>query len=140
MNKTLEQWIALYDKKIPEKFKRDERFELFYLPEKGFAEIIDTGKMVVINQMCGELKFWREVAEKISRRRGYKIAGTICVRPILPYLRLAGFKIEQTVETIYGDRYFCADKHTGQRARVSPTSTGDYLITWGVTTDDRIPI
>ena len=42
MKKTLEEWIALYNRKNYEEFKRDEKFELFYLPEKGFAEIADT--------------------------------------------------------------------------------------------------
>ena len=37
--------------------------------------------MIIVNQMCGEFKFWRGVAEDLSRAYGYKIAGTICIRP-----------------------------------------------------------
>ncbi|MBQ4403216.1 MAG: hypothetical protein II857_02280 [Selenomonadaceae bacterium] len=45
------------------------------MPEKGFAEIADSGAMIIVNQMCGEFKFWREVAEKLSQRCGYKVVG-----------------------------------------------------------------
>ena len=47
--KTLEEWIALYNKKNYEEFKRDKRFELFIIPEKGFAEIRDSGSMIIVN-------------------------------------------------------------------------------------------
>lgn len=136
MSRTLAQWIALYIKKTHEEFKRDRRFELFYLPEKGFAEIMDSGKMIVIHQMCGELKFWREFAEKIARRLGYKVAGTWCIRPIRPYIRLAGFEIEHIEETAMGDRFYCRDKRTGQWGLASPAGKGTYYVTWGVAADD----
>lgn len=136
MSRTLAQWIALYNKKISDGFKRDERFALFYLPEKGFAEIMDTGKMVVINQLCGELNFWRHVAEKISRQLGYKVAGTICIRPIRPYLRLAGFEIERVEETPQGDRFFCRHKISGQWGQASPAGKNTYYITWEVAVDE----
>lgn len=136
MNKTLDEWIALYNKKNYEEFKRDEKFGLFYLPEKGFAEIVDSGKMIIVNQMCGEFKFWRDVAEKLSRHRGYKVAGTICIRPILAYIRLAGFKIDRIEETNLGDRYFCTDKRTGQKGQASPAGKDTWFITWEVTADD----
>ena len=136
MNKTLDEWIALYNKKNYEEFKRDEKFGLFYLPEKGFAEIVDSGKMIIVNQMCGEFKFWRDAAEKLSRHRGYKVAGTICIRPILAYIRLAGFKIDRIEETNLGDRYFCTDKRTGQKGQASPAGKDTWFITWEVTADD----
>ena len=136
MSKTFEQWVELYNQKNWDKFKRDERFEIVYTPEKGFAEIGDTGKMIVVNQMCGEFKFWRDVAEKASRASGYKVAGTICIRPILPYIRLADFQINRIEETKLGNRYFCTDKHTGQKGQASPAGKGTYFITWEVTADD----
>lgn len=136
MSKTLEQWVALYNKKIPEGFKRDERFAFFYLSDKGFAEIGDTGKMMIINQVCGDLKFWRGVAEKMARHMKYSHAGTICIRPILPYIRLAGFEIERIEKTDGGDRYFGFDKRTGQKGQASPAGKGTYYVTWEVTTDE----
>ena len=133
MSKTLEEWIALYNKKNYEEFKRDKKFGLFYLPEKGFAEIADTGKMIIVNQMCGEFKYWRDVVEQMSRASKYKVAGTICIRPILPYIRLAGFKIDRIEGTKQGNRYFCTDKNTGQKGQASPAGKDTWLITWEVT-------
>lgn len=129
----MNKWIERYNKKIPEGFKRDERFALFYLPEKGFAEIADTGKMVVVNQVSGELKFWRNVAEKIARRRGRSHICTFCSRSILPYLRLAGVKINKTVATEFGTAYFFEDKNTGQKGQAKPANDGSYFIVWEVT-------
>ena len=137
MSKTMEHYVALYNKKNPEGFKRDKRFEIFYSPEKGFAEIGDMSDMLIVNQMCGEFKFWRELVEKMSRESGYKIAGTICIRPILPYIRLAGFQIDRIEETKIGNRYFCTDKNTGQKGQASPAGKGTYLITWEMMTHEH---
>ena len=136
MSRTLEQWIAFYDKKIREGFKRDERFELFYLPERGFAEIMATDKMIVINQLCGELKFWREFAEKLAKKIGYTHVGTLCIRNIEPYLRLVGFVPYKVEDTAQGNRYFCRDKHTGQKGQASPAGKDTYYITWEVAASD----
>lgn len=137
MNKTLEEWIDFYEKKTKEKFERDKRFELFYLPEKGFAEVVDTGKMLWVNQMCGEFKFWRAFVEKISKKCGYSHAGTFCIRHIKAYIRMAGFVPYRIEETEQGNRYFCADKNTGQQGQASPAGKGTYYITWEVTANDR---
>ena len=136
MSKTLEQWIALYNKKIPEGFKRDARFALFYLPDRGFAEVMATDKMVIVNQMCGEFKFWRSFAEKLARQFNFTHAGTICIRNVEAYIRMAGFVPYQIEQTAQGNRYFCRDKHTGQRGQASPAGKGTYYITWEVTTDE----
>ena len=136
MSKSLEQWIALYNKKTGEQFERDKRFELFCLPEKGFAEIADTGKMIWVNQMCGDFKFWRHFVEDLSRKFAYSHAGTICIRHIKAYIRMAGFVPYRIEQTEQGDRYFCTDKHTGQKGQASPAGEGTYYITWEVTTDD----
>ena len=132
MNRTLEQWIALYNKKIPEGFKRDERYTLFFLPEKGFAEILASGKMIIVNQMCGEFVFWRALAEILARKFGYKHAGTICIRNVRAYIRMAGFVPYEIEKTAQGDRFFCTDKRTGQKGQASPAGKGTYYITWEV--------
>ena len=133
MNKTLEQWIALYNKKIPEGFERDKRFELFYLPNKGFAEVMDSGKMVWVNQMCGDFKFWRDFVEKVTQKLGYSHAGTLCIRNVKAYIRMAGFTVDRIEKTAQGDRYFCTDKHSGQKGQASPAGKDTYYITWEVT-------
>ena len=135
-SKTLEEWIELYNKKVPEGFKRDKRYSLFYLAEKGFAEFGDSGTTIVVYQMCGELKFWRFFAETLARKLGYKSIGTIAVRHIKPYLRLTGFVPYKIEKTPQGDRYFCTDKNTGQKGQASPAGEGTYYITWEVPPDE----
>lgn len=128
----LEEWIELYENKANERFERDERFELFYLPEKGFVEIMDTGKMVWVNQLCGEFKFWRDFIERVTRKLGYSHAGTLCIRHIKAYLRMAGFAPYKVEVTEQGERYFCVDKNTGQKGQASPAGKNTYYITWEV--------
>ena len=137
MSRTLEEWIALYNKKIPEGFKRDERFELFYLPEKGFVEVADAGTMIIVYQLCGEFKFWRDFVEKLSREFGYTYAGTLVVRNIKPYIRMAGFVPYRIEKTDLGERFFCRDKHTGQRAEVTPVNETTYCVTWEVNANEE---
>ena len=64
------QWIAKYERKTGEKFERDERFELFFLPEKGFCEIGQLKDMLVANQCCGDLLFWRDKINSAARKAG----------------------------------------------------------------------
>lgn len=135
--KTLEEYIAQYNKKAPIPFERDERYELHFNPEHGFCEIGDNGRMIIAKQMCGDLFFWRKAIEEISRLNGYPYAGTYCVRNIRAYIRLAHFSIDKIVETEDGTRYFCHDKQTGQYGQASPAGKFDngataYYITWEV--------
>lgn len=132
----MNKWIELYNKKVPAGFKRDERFTLFYSQKKGFAEIADTGKMVVVNQVCGDLKFWRKFTERLVRQLGYTHAGTITCRPILPFLRLSGVSVDDVEETEFGNRYFFTDKRTAKKGRASPTDEGSYCVTWEVGADE----
>lgn len=135
MNKTLEEWIERYENKTNEWFERDERFELFYLPEKGFVEIMDTGKMVWVNQLCGDFNFWRDFIERLTQKLGYSHAGTLCIRNIKAYLRMAGFIPYKVEETEQGERYFVTDKHTGQKGLASPAGEKTYYVTWEVATN-----
>ena len=137
MSKTLEEYIELYNKKVPEKFKRDERYELFYLPAYGFCEIGVTDKMIVANQLCGNIRFWRSILEKVAKISNVSVIGTYCIRNIIPYIKVAGFSIRGSEETKEGRRYFCEDFETGQKGWASPAwlmpnGKRAYYITWEV--------
>ena len=69
--------------------------------KKGFTEVMDTGKMILVYQV------------KIARRLGYKRAGTLCCRKIKAYLRMAN-----------------AVQHTGLEIEAAPLNDGLYCITW----------
>ena len=115
MSKTLEEWIALYEKKTGEEFKHDERFAFFYLPDKGFCEIADFGgKMLFVGQTSGDGHFWRDFTEKLARKLNIKVCGTICIRKeSRAYIRLFGYKIDKVDEENGLKRYYCTSKNGG---------------------------
>lgn len=134
---TLQEWIERYNKKTPEPFKRDERFELFYLPDKGFCEVGQDGDMVIIHQLCGDARFWKDKVSEMARKIGAKTCGTWCIRKeIKAYIRLFEYRIIE--EELLPDglrRYLCEHKDNGKEGLVSPAfrfKSGEqaYFITW----------
>lgn len=137
---TLDEWKAIYEQKTGKTFEPQTGFKLFYYPERGFAEIgIDTNaKMVICYQLCGDGFFWRRLIEFLSVNMGYPVAGTICIRRIVPYIRFWGYKIESKEEVPGATpRYFCKNKE-GKWLQCSPAwqdeKTGEfaYWMTWEV--------
>ena len=135
---SLAAWIERYDAKAPEPFQRDARFALYYLPARGFAEVGSVGDMLVIWQLAGDARFWKEKVSVAARGAGYPRCGTLCIRPaIRAYIRLFGYSIERTEQTKDGRaRYHCRHKKTGKAALVSPaftykrTGQPAYFVTW----------
>ena len=118
--RSLEEWIEFYNRKVPYPFKRDERFKLLYRPEKGFCEIGYSGDMAIAKATCGDILFWRKVIENFARELNLNKCGVVTCRSILPYIRVAGFKVDREVETSKGIKYYCTEKKTGQKAQCSP--------------------
>ena len=134
---TFDEWVEKYNKKTPEPFKRDERFLLYFLPDKGFCEVGQTENMVIINQLCGDARFWKAKISEMARKIGIKKCGTWCIRQqVKAYIRLFGYKIVKTEDTADGlPRYYCIDKE-GKEGLMSPAfrykSGGEqaYFVTW----------
>lgn len=136
----LDDWIKKYNSKTEEPFKRDYRFLLCSLPEKGFCEIgkSQEGNMYIINQLCGDARYWKSKVDEVARKTGVKMCGTWCIRPeIYAYIRLFGYKIIEDHELEDGSRKIIAvHKKTGKKGWVSPgyryTESGHtaYLVTW----------
>lgn len=138
-NKTLDEWIEFYNRKAGgDKFHRDERYAMYYLPDKGFCEIGATQDMVIIHQLAGDARFWRDKASDLAQKLGYKMCGTWCVRKeIKAYIRLFGYEIMTTEDLADGlKRYICRHKKTEKHGLVSPAyKDGDiqaYFVTWEV--------
>lgn len=138
---TLNEYIKKYEQKTKEKFKPKEGFKLFYLPERGFCEIAITqkNKMLMIYQLCGDGKFWRDFALVLAQTLKIKKFGTICIRKnIEAYIRLWGFKITKKEPLNDGSFIYKAENKEGNKARISPirihedTSRISYLVTWEV--------
>ena len=135
---TLDEWIARYDKKTPEPFKRDERYNFFFLPDKGFCEVGRVGTLVVINQLAGDARFWKKHVTDMARETGAKACGTWCIRKaILAYIRLFGYRIYKTEETTDGRKRYYGIDDEGKKGLASPAfvyedGTQAYFITWEV--------
>lgn len=133
---TLDQWIEKYNKKTPVKFERNEKYDFFFLPDKGFCEVGMTNDMVIIHQLCGDARFWKEKVSEMARKIGAKKCGTWCIRQAIhAYIRLFGYKVYKTEETTEGlDRYYGIDNN-GKKGLMSPAfrfETGEqaYFVTW----------
>ena len=137
--KTFNEWVCVYNAKTPEPFRRDERYVLFFRPDKGFCEIGQTQDMLIINQLCGNARYWKDTLDSVARKTNIKTAGTWCIRPaVLAYIRLFGYMVEHSEELPDGlRRYYCRHKITGKQGLVSPAfkyKTGEqgYFVTWEV--------
>ena len=136
--KTLEEWIAHYEKKTKTKFKQDPRAKLLFDPEKGFAEIGVLKNMVVIGQLSGDAKYWKKFAEEIARRCKISNLGTWCCRNIEAYIKFFNVEIEEIEDA--GEnlkRYHGKFKDTGKPALFSPRSRNEagnvvYMVTWEI--------
>lgn len=139
MGKSFAEWVALYNKKTPEPYQRDERFELFYDAEHGFCEVGQSGKMMIINQLAGDGRFWKEKVSEAARAVGIHMCGTWCIRKaIRAYIRLFGYRIEWE-EDVGGLPRFHAKDAEGRKGLASPAfryndkdKTQAYFITWEV--------
>lgn len=136
--KTLEEWIAIYEKKTGTEFKAEPRARLKFEPEKGFAEFGVYKDMVVIGQTCGDAKYWKNLGEAIARQLGLNHLGTWCCRKIEPYIKLFGVEILKVEDAGEGlKRYHCRQKETGKSAMFSPRSRNSagqvvYHVTWEI--------
>ena len=111
MGRTLDEWIERYNKKVPNGFKRDERFALFYLPDKGFCELVATDKMMILGQVGGDGRFWKEHAEQWARELGLKVCGTYFTRKeAQAYIKLFSFKNVSVEEKDGFKRYRCTSE------------------------------
>ena len=136
--KTFEEWVALYEKKTGVPFKRQELCQLVFFPDRGFAEFAALKDMIVIHQLCGDAKFWKQVAEVLAMEHNMNHLGTWCIRDIEPYIKLFNAEVERVEELPDGlKRYHCRFKDTGKWALCSPRFKMDngqigYMVTWEI--------
>lgn len=107
----LGEWIKRYEEKTGDKFLLPKGFQLYFLPERGFAQFkIDfEGSILMIYQACGDAKFWRDVGELMCIMNNIDHISTICTVNIDAYIRIFGWK-PYNVENVNGQkRYHCYD-------------------------------
>lgn len=109
---SLKEWIKIYEDKTGDTFGIPEGYRFFYMAERGFASMKPDFKtrLMVVYQVCGDGKFWRDFAEMtFAVPLGLDAVCTICTRPIKPYIRGFGWEIldEQCKDGQY--RFLCQD-------------------------------
>lgn len=109
--KSLREWIDIYEKKTEDKFGVPEGFRLIYLAERGFAQYkLDiNGKLIMVAQLCGDAKFWKDFLEMTYAHVGFDAIGTLCTRHIKPYIRGFGWDILTEQVKDGQQRFLCQD-------------------------------
>jgi len=135
---TLDEWIAKYNKKSPEPFRQDTGYSMYFTEDKGFCEIGFTGDMVIINQLCGDGRWWKQTVDRLAQDVNIHHGGTWCVRSaVRAYIRLFGYRIVEIEHLSDGaERYHCLDKYN-REGLVSPAfkyddGTQAYFVTWEI--------
>ena len=137
MTKSIEEWIKTYEKKTGDTYNCPKDFDLYWLPERGFAQYRFFDGILIVYQLCGDIHFWYDLAKLICLAKGGHAVSTVSILPILPYLRLLKFKVEKDEEKDGHHRYFCHDE-SGRKVIATYKNTGDdgtdaYFVTCYVT-------
>lgn len=124
MMKSLEEWIQRYEEKTGDEFMLPAGFQLWWLPNRGFAQMRLYEDLVIVYQLCGDIHFWYDIACLIAMMNGAKAVSTISTVSIRPYLRLLHFKVKQTEEKEGKYRFLCEDMY-GRKVVATYRSTDD---------------
>lgn len=112
-------WQAFYEQKTGDKYFCPEGYQVYFLPERGYCQFKIADTMLLIYGLCGDGKFWRDLAEVLAVDLGLKALGSICTRKPLPYIRFWGWQIESMEEKDGFTRYWCRD-NDGRRVVLTP--------------------
>lgn len=119
---TLKEWIKKYEEKSGEKHVNPAGFETLYDKDKGYAQIKKDGKFLIVYEVCGDGKYWRDRAEKAALEKDCSWLFTICVRNILPYIRLMESKLleKTTLPNFHNAIKGCGINHLGNKLIIMP--------------------
>ena len=128
--KALAEYIAFYEKHTGEAFAFKQPFSFYYSPEHGFCEYLPEGDTLYIWQMCGDGKFWINLALKVCREFKLKYICSYVVRKPLPFIRNLGFKIVMK-QNNHGYLRYRGKNKDGEY--LNATQFGDrFIFTWEV--------
>lgn len=133
---SLKEWIKIYEDKTGDTFGVPEGYRFFYMAERGFASMKPDFKtrLMVVYQVCGDGKFWRDFAElAFAVPLGLDAVCTICTRPIKPYIRGFGWEILDEQQKGGQYRFLCQDS-SGRPVMIThkdvqPSGLPEYWVT-----------
>ncbi len=124
MIKTLEEWVDKYETERDDPMVCPKGFDMYWLPERGFAQYKFVDGILVVYQLCGDIQFWFDLAKLICLAKGGHAVSTVSILPIKPYLRLLKFRIVKDEEKDGKHRYYCKDE-SGRKVIATYKNTGD---------------
>ena len=109
-NLSLKQWADIYVAKTGDEIGLLPGFRTYYLPNRGFAcmKVDYESKMVIIDKVSGDGKFWRDMAEVcMAQANDLDVIATTCTRNLLSYMRNFDAELLDTeiVEHPFSNKY-----------------------------------
>ena len=92
---TPEEWGKWYEEKTGDQFTLPEDYTIMYHERRGLMafKLATESKMLVIEYVIGDGRFWYDVAEMIAMKNGLPYIATICTRSVYAYIRFWKYKI-----------------------------------------------
>lgn len=143
--RSFEDWCELYKIKTGDEITVPPGFTVNFLESRGICIMKPDTKtgIFTIFDLCGDAKFWRDLADMYCRQNGLKCISTICTRKIEPYIRFWGWKILKAENINNQKRFICKD-HLGRYVVIthkginSVSHRPDYWVTEYVTYDKPV--
>ena len=92
---TPEEWVRWYEEKTGDTFTLPDGYSVNYHLHRGImvCKPVVEEKMLVIEYVIGDGKFWYDVAEMLALQNGLRYIATICTRDVYAYIRFWGYRI-----------------------------------------------
>lgn len=119
MKKTLQEWLKYFEDNsdYPNGWNKPGPYpkgsKMFWDPEKGYVVLIrdEETKMLVVVEVCGEVKHWVELAVAFAKQLNFDKVGGKFGKHIKPYLKDLGAEVVKINTDENGlSRYVCKDK------------------------------
>lgn len=129
-SRSLQEWIAKYEQKTGEEVVFPRGFVTYWLPERGFAQLkVDAeGSILMIHMMCGDIRFWLDMAKLMCIQNNIDHIASICTRKIESYIRVFNWEVVEEFNVDGFKRFICKDG-AGCKIIISPKGvdelTGD---------------
>lgn len=136
MEKTLEEYIQMYEQHTGEKFEFNSAFSFFFRPEHGFCEYRMEDNGLYIWQLCGDLKYWVDIGYRLCKKFELPAMSAYILRKPKPFIRALRFRIESTENEDGYKRYHCVNA-AGEK--LTATQHGKkYIFVWSIGGDNDV--
>lgn len=120
-SRNLREWVEIYKNKTGEDVLLPKGFVMYWLPERGFAQMkVDVeGSILMIHMMCGDIRFWLDMAKLMCMQNNIDHISSICTRTIESYIRIFNWQVVEEFNKDGFKRFICRDS-AGCKVMISP--------------------